>query len=179
MYAEADNEISDGPTATAIAALNEIRMRAFGSAAHNLLPGTKSDFFNAIVNERSLELGGEGIRKYDLIRWNLLGQKISETKNNLTLMSTFSAPYNNLPSAMFLINNTTADDKNIWLNSYYYPTPASTPEGVVRTIWLSSLSITNILDRFASGYTAHKSELLPFAQDLFSTNPQLVQNPNY
>ena len=33
---------------------------------------SKAAFFDAIVKERSLELGGEGIRKYDLIRWNLL-----------------------------------------------------------------------------------------------------------
>jgi hypothetical protein len=36
------------------------------------------------MKERSLELGGEGVRKYDLIRWNLLAQKIAErtTKSN-------------------------------------------------------------------------------------------------
>ena len=42
---------------------------------------SKTTFFDAIVKERSLELGGEGVRKFDLIRWNLLAKKITDTNN--------------------------------------------------------------------------------------------------
>ncbi|MDZ7936038.1 MAG: RagB/SusD family nutrient uptake outer membrane protein [Emticicia sp.] len=43
-------------------------------------PTTKTEFFNAIVNERYLEFGSEGIRKFDLLRWNLLAAKIAEAR---------------------------------------------------------------------------------------------------
>ncbi len=43
------------------------------------------------MNERSLELGGEGIRKYDLIRWNLLSTNLTATKAKLAAMAARSA----------------------------------------------------------------------------------------
>lgn len=38
--------------------------------------GTKEDFFNAIVQERAWEFGGEKHRRYDLARWNLYGKTL-------------------------------------------------------------------------------------------------------
>ena len=38
----------------------------------------KDGFFNAIVNERAWEFGGEMLRKQDLVRWNILGSKLAE-----------------------------------------------------------------------------------------------------
>ena len=71
MYAEAENELNDNTDATT--AINQVRARA------NVKPlpfGLSHDaFFSALERERSLEFGGEGLRKYDLIRWNLLNQK--------------------------------------------------------------------------------------------------------
>ena len=91
MFAEAMNELY-GPdhqntTAgmTARQALEKVRERAFGSGSSEI---TKydSDFFNAIVNERAWEFGGEGVRKMDLIRWGLLDSKIEAMKESLCLM---------------------------------------------------------------------------------------------
>jgi hypothetical protein len=48
--------------------------------------GSESAFFDAIVNERAWEFGGEGIRKFDLIRWNLLMPKIEEQRVALNKM---------------------------------------------------------------------------------------------
>lgn len=86
MYAEAENEIS-GPTADAKEALQRVRQRAFEEEywaekvdqyiSNN--SGSKEDFFNAIVTERAWEFGGEMIRKYELIRWNLYYEKVKET----------------------------------------------------------------------------------------------------
>jgi hypothetical protein len=68
-----------------------VRRRGFGKSINTAnatvdLPAglSKSDFFKAIVRERSLELGGEGVRKYDLLRWNLLATALAQTKTNLT-----------------------------------------------------------------------------------------------
>ena len=56
-----------------------VRRRGYGlpisaTSAVDIPAGlSKADFFKYLVRERALELGAEGIRKYDLIRWNLLG----------------------------------------------------------------------------------------------------------
>lgn len=86
MLAEAENELN-GPTSIAKDALKRVRNRAFAAEdktvkveeyVNNLSNST--DFFNAIVNERAWEFGGECLRKFDLVRWNNYGAKIVETK---------------------------------------------------------------------------------------------------
>ncbi len=95
-YAEVMNELA-GPDGnysgdagmTARQALAEVHVRAFNaedkSAAQayvDALSGDKDAFFNAIVDENAWELAGEGMRKADLIRWNLLVKKTKEMKEN-------------------------------------------------------------------------------------------------
>jgi len=71
MYAEATNEVS-GPQADAIGYVNQVRHRG------NLPPLAASktdnyqDFFNAIEQERIVELIGEGERGFDLRRWRAI-----------------------------------------------------------------------------------------------------------
>lgn len=92
MLAEAENELN-GPTELAKEQLKRVRARAFAAEDHvakvesyvNNLTG-KDQFFEAIVDERAWEFGGEALRKYDLARWNIYGQKIVETKEVLTQM---------------------------------------------------------------------------------------------
>ena len=87
MFAEAENEVN-GPTQAAKDALAMVRKRAFPQhvwsekvdAYVNSVAASKESFFNAIVNERAWEFGGEQYRKFDLVRWNLLGAKINEMK---------------------------------------------------------------------------------------------------
>ncbi|MFT3681529.1 MAG: RagB/SusD family nutrient uptake outer membrane protein [Ferruginibacter sp.] len=178
MFAEADNEINGTAGSAAIAAYDEVRLRAYGSLP-SVAPAEKGAFFNALVKERLLEFGGEGIRKYDLIRWNLLGQKIQEAKNNLNLMASFSAPYENLPVSMYYNTGSTADDSKLWNTSFYTPTPASAPPGTTRTNWINSTNLPGLNSRFATGYTAGKSELLPYPLSVTDLNPWINQNPNY
>ncbi|WP_242695779.1 RagB/SusD family nutrient uptake outer membrane protein [Desertivirga brevis] len=93
MFAEADNELNNGPSAAAIAAVNAVSLRGHDNVQANVLPipTDYSGFFKYLVRERALEFGGEGIRKYDLIRWNLLSKAISETRANLTLLHTWNS----------------------------------------------------------------------------------------
>jgi len=178
MFAEAENELNGGPTPAAKAALEQVRTRAFGGNA-NLIGTTPSDyngFFRAIVNERAWELGGEGIRKYDLIRWNLLGQRLEETKAALTAMAERRAPYNNLPTTMYYVPNSKTLE---WLNSFYSPAPATPPTGSASVAWVGS-GITNTILRFyAIGFTPNKSELLPIPQASIDANPNLKQDYGY
>lgn len=83
MYAEAANENHDGPTTQAKTALKLVRFRAFAPEDWNEKVigyvdklNTKEDFFNAIVQERAWEFGGERHRRYDLARWNLYGKTL-------------------------------------------------------------------------------------------------------
>src|SRR4029079_9989580 len=97
MFAEAENELN-GPTAAAYNAVNMVRRRGYGVPINTPdvtidIPAglSKADFFKYLVRERALELGAEGIRKYDLIRWNLLGQGLKEANDNMALMGLRSA----------------------------------------------------------------------------------------
>lgn len=91
MFAEAENELNNGPTAAAKEALARVRKRAFGEAEWAVkvdqyiatASSGKGAFFKAIVDERAWEFGGEMIRKYELIRWNLYDTKINETVQGL------------------------------------------------------------------------------------------------
>jgi len=107
MYAETQNKIYGHPTDAAKDALKAVRRRAFPQDKWaekvddyvNTVAVDSSTFFNAIVDERAWEFGGEGIRKYDLIRWNMLGSKIQKMQNNLkNLLSGF---YTNVPDYLF------------------------------------------------------------------------------
>jgi starch-binding outer membrane protein, SusD/RagB family len=89
LYAEAVNERS-GPTTDAKDALKRVRRRAFSSSLWTQKVDsyvdaltTKEDFFSAIMNERKWEFGGEGIRRYDLARWNKFSEVIYSQYNTL------------------------------------------------------------------------------------------------
>ena len=206
MFAEAENEIS-GPTAAAYNAMNQVRRRGYGKPINTPdvtvdLPGglSKTDFFKAIVRERALELAGEGIRKYDLIRWNLLGAAINETKANLQKMSANQAMSNPsymanyptyslttaLPIRMYLNTGTTSDDNNMgnmWRNSLYTTAPTSTPSGTTSINWVTNAigaaGTGSPLGRYATNFTPGKSELLPLPNAALTANFKLVQNPGY
>lgn len=84
MYAEASigsNIGTDGASAKAVEYLNIVRSRSglddySGGLSHD-------DFFEALVDERLRELCFEGLRKQDLIRWNLLEEKLQETNQSI------------------------------------------------------------------------------------------------
>lgn len=67
-YAEALNEINDGPTPLAYEYLNKCRNRVdVGEISVGSL--NKEEFREAVLTERALELGYEEVRWYDIIRW--------------------------------------------------------------------------------------------------------------
>jgi len=175
MYAEADNEVNGAPSAAAITAFEQVRKRAFGASSIGTTPSDYAGFFNAVVKERSFELGGEGIRKYDLIRWNLLGTKLAETKTNLAAMAASQPPYNNLPTTMYYKSASTSV---IWLSSLNSPAPTSAPAGSTSIAWVGPGITTTILTYYAVSFTPGKSELLPIATSVIDSNPSLSQN-NY
>jgi len=83
----ADATLAGGASLTARQALAEVHNRAFAdadkAAAQAYVDGISSDhdaFLEAIMQENAWELTGEGFRKFDLIRWGVLAQKIADMK---------------------------------------------------------------------------------------------------
>ena len=184
MFAEADNEVNNGPSAAAYNAINMVRRRGFGKAINTPdgdidLPGglSKDDFFKAIVKERALELASEGHRKYDLIRWNLLAQKIADTKTQLTAMAARQAPYDVLPDTMYY---KTAQTTLQWAGSFYKKVVTSQPSGYTAVQWVGSgITAGIITNQYAVNFKSGKSELLPFPTKELESNNNLTQNPGY
>ena len=199
MYAEADNEINQGPSATAIAAVAQVRTRGYGGNASLIgtIPTDYTGFFNFIVRERSLEFGGEGIRKYDLIRWNLLGSRIADAKTNLTNMAaaantSFTGNYisnswnfSKLPATTFFKTTSTISTGIIWGTSLYAPATVSSLSGYTKVTWISSSNILNILSttsasgEYAADFQPNHSELFPIPQNAIAADYNLTQDYGY
>lgn len=207
MFAEAENEIN-GPTTDAYNAFAEVSKRGHNGNAALVPanPGIKADFFKLIVKERMLEFGGEAIRKWDLIRWNLLGKALTETKANLAAMAagtamtayTYQAPppaYTltaNLPKQMWFYQNALAENGQIWANSFYFPTPAAAPldptngnavlqSSTNRVNWFANTNITTTYVNYLGyGFVDGKSQLYPIPQSAIDANANLKpQNFGY
>lgn len=175
MYAEAENELN-GPSPSAIAAFEEVRTRGFGgnSAEIGTTPTTRQAFFEAIIKERLLELGGEAIRKFDLIRWNRLASTLENTRNDLIKMRDRQPPFDNLPAEMFYRAMPNSYEVE-WGNSFYSPSPTSAIPGYVRLPWINSLSDPNypLIVNYAPYFEAGKHELLPIPLQTTESNPNL------
>lgn len=95
MFAEADVQSSNSstPSDEAIEAVNKVRRRGYGlnlttppnPTVDADLPDNmdKTDFLIAIQKERSLELGFEALRRFDLIRWGTYVSTMSNLANEI------------------------------------------------------------------------------------------------
>lgn len=195
MYAEAVNEINNGPTPEAILAFEEVRKRAYrgNTGLIGTTPTTKAGFFDAIVNERFLEFGHEGIRKYDLLRWNLLSTKIAEARTKIQQIRDMTGPYTNVPDSIWWKNNgeeiqfyagasAPATAQPFW-RPKQRPNPTTGWTGVQ---WARHLTTASAIDSkplwqgFASFFVPGKSELFPYdAATISSYQGRLRQNPGY
>jgi starch-binding outer membrane protein, SusD/RagB family len=75
IFAEALNEVSNGPTSEAYKAINRVRTRAGLSDLSGL---SQAQFKDAILLERRLELSHEGHRWFDLVRTGRLLEAVSK-----------------------------------------------------------------------------------------------------
>jgi hypothetical protein len=188
MFAEADNELnaSTGPSAAALSALNEVRRRAYGTAPLPVIAPGYAAFREAIIRERNLEFGGEGIRKYDLTRWNRLGSTFQRIKSDLVSWTSTANLNKIYPQYIYYFNPAPTSLAPLRIrNSYYKPSPTTgAPLGQTRIDWItvnaantSGITTTRIND-IASGYTdAH--QLMPIPAETITLNPKLAQNPGY
>jgi hypothetical protein len=140
LLAEAEYRLN-GVTSVAQEALKVVRRRAFPVARHvekvdQYVAGLSgAAFFDAIVNERAWELAGEAVRKYDLVRWNLLAIKLEEFKTeNLAFIGDGYLPakypnsrYNPIPSTLYYKFDTSSDYPEIDMSTVnlYQALPAA------------------------------------------------------
>jgi|TARA_B110000908_G_scaffold132197_1_gene155618 hypothetical protein len=91
MFAEAENEVS-GPTQAVQDAVNAVRNRVVMPNVSSSL--TKDQMREAIRHERRVELGFEGIRLFDVMRWGIAQDRYI---NGVTFHTrTFESPKHNL-----------------------------------------------------------------------------------
>ncbi|QBQ42768.1 RagB/SusD family nutrient uptake outer membrane protein [Sphingobacterium psychroaquaticum] len=99
MYAEADNAMPGNRSSQADEYINQVRRRGYGKlkpGATNInaadLPAglDEVEFQQAVQDERSKELGFEGIRRHDLVRWGIFTQTM---KGLLAYKSSANASY--------------------------------------------------------------------------------------
>ncbi|MDR0687965.1 MAG: RagB/SusD family nutrient uptake outer membrane protein [Prevotellaceae bacterium] len=153
LLAEAEYMLN-GVTGTAREALEAVRQRAFDPADHSekvsqyVASLNESSFFDAIVNERAWELAGEAVRKYDLVRWNLLPTKLREFKEeNYSFVQTGMLPakypnskYNPIPSTLYYKFDETGDYPEIDMSAInLYQTLSAPPDASYYTFtsWIT------------------------------------------
>lgn len=112
MYAEAENEVNQGPTSEAYAAVNQVVRRGYGKPV-NTPDGSVdwsgmdyTEFREEIQRERARELAYESLRKGDLIRWGIFLTQMKDC-----LADANKAPsFGNLKHAKATFGNVTARD---------------------------------------------------------------------
>lgn len=205
MYAEAANELTTEGKATlseAQDALREVRERAFVGHLDRMpvMPANYGDMFTALVKERLLEFGGEGLRKYDLIRWNLIDKKFKEVREQLQQMIDGTGKYANVPSEVYyketpFSNQTTASQEYQNINLYgdgttnpnevlFKPTPSAPAAnlGYTKISWrkvITADDISSDTKGFAKFFEPNKKELFPYPFDALAENPNMNQNFGY
>ena len=193
MFAEADNELNGGPSGDAIAAYEAVRRRAYAGHEARIgdTPKDQQGFFEAVARERFLEFGGEGIRKYDLIRWNQLEAMVNQTRAELVQFRDGTGKYANVPNYVYVKltpfrNSSTVAQEMAGLDLFggsvsevmYTPAPTSTPEGYTRKNWRAALNATYPA-QFAVAFTPGKSELFPIYSGVLNQNFRLTQDYGY
>ncbi len=203
MYAEAENEINNGPTPSAKEALEKVRTRAFNGDRNKIgeIPSNKNDFFKAIVKERKLEFAFESIRRGDITRWGIHYDILKEEKEKLLRMANRQGEYANIPmfAAYKTITMTALEEPNVGLDIYqsFTQEPEQSIKDNLQAQGYTLINLygantggffANALDAnlswvqsFFDGLSKNKTELLPLNNNMMNDNPELrnQQHPLY
>ena len=182
MFAEAENELNQNPTAEAIYAFRLVRERAFNPDEDKMpqIPTDYQGFFNALVQERAWELGGECLRKFDLIRWNLVEAKIAEMKDNMNKLYNNEPPYENIPKIVVWRNE--GEELDI-LNLFTPMDSAALADRDMEywpneTQWADNI-LPDYVDLIARFFTPDSRELLPIHNKIIDANNRLQNDYGY
>lgn len=189
MYAEAECELN-GPTESAQKALAQVRARAFDPSEHNekvnayiqKVSAGKASFFKAIVDERAWEFGGgELLRKFDLVRWNLLEERIENMKRESLKIMENHPDYAWVPNYVFWKYK--EDGEMIEILNPDYRLPSTQIEGYTRANGLPLISASNkqsfinSINIVGHGYSAAKNNhLYPIATNILTASNGVLKN---
>lgn len=177
MFAEAESWLNNGPTADAIAALKQVRKRAFkGNEAlidAETYPADLAGFMGVIMQERAWELGTEGRRKWDLIRWNKLGETLEATRAALTDYAANDA----IPLYVYYLPQDNPELENLKV----YGSTSVVPEPYLSQGYKSRAyryGLTSVIAGYIGiGFEFNKDELFPIPATATQANPALSQHP--
>jgi hypothetical protein len=159
MYAEAENKLTPG-SLLALNAVNRVRNRAKATPLNTITE-------EAIQQERLLELCFEGHRKYDLVRWGILEQKVNETKNNMEALAANTSFIND--------DWTSYGEVNLGADGI----PESGDEPAVRNIRKNNLHTSfNYFDGY-NDFDASKHYILPIPEQELGVNTNLRQTAGW
>jgi hypothetical protein len=162
-----------------VTALKQVRRRAFrGNEAvidAEVYPADKDGFHAVIMNERLWEFGGEGRRKWDLIRWNKLADVITATRAALQAIRIDET----IPLYVYYLPQPDVEAPNlkVYGNSSTIPEPYLS-QGYVRADFRNGYS-SSTAGYPAAGFEANKDELFPIPISSIQANPALSQHPLY
>ena len=201
MFAEADNEYNGSPSQEAKDALKRVRLRAFAGDANKVgaIPSSYQDFRDAIIQERKFELAFEGLRRTDLIRWGILAEKLTASKQDVIDLANRTGRYANvdLYRAYKRSDAKVFNDPTVALEFKSFKAEPSTAEKssltaqgytIIRMHSNESLSYANELTASAvwvknifRGLEKNKVELFPLNTSSIDNNPGLrgQQHPLY
>ncbi len=147
-WAEAENELN-GPSAQVYAYINQVRSRAGMPDVDQTKYATKETLRELIHRERGSEFAGEGIRRWDILRWTTSdGQALANTVLNTQIRRINGT----------LTGSTTKDSSDPTMRVTI--TPGTTDFIESRT------------------FDSHNA-VFPIPQSALDKNPQLKQNPQY
>lgn len=190
LYAECLNELNGNPDdatggagLTARQALNEVHCRAFDDAdkatAKAYVDGIAADkdaFFAALVQENAWEFCGEGVRKYELERWNLLSSKIDEFKAQYTTQLEDGV----YPEKLYYKTVTEGENVTIDMSSVCWKEVPSNTQGYESVSWWGTVKEDNTTRLpYISGVlstTVKNRYLLPLATSTISDSQGLLKN---
>ncbi len=183
MAAEAINELS-GP-GDAEDYLRPILERALPVAKANAYmtkaTASKQAFFDAIVEQRALEFAGESLRKADLIRWNLLKEKLDEAKEKMTQLAKREGPYADLPEKLYYKTDETDNETLIVYGLNHGETDEIgkklvDDEGYESTIWIKEDKLTEDLINALYQKDPNQNQFWPIWQTFIDKSNGMLTN---
>lgn len=189
MLAETEIQVHGAVTETAKTALAEVRKRAFPEnrwpeSVDNYIDdisGNTEDFFNAVVDERAWEFGGELIRKNDLVRWNLMSKKFDELRMAYERIVNGLEP--NVPRFIYYRTSSDGETIEILNPDYEYDANGVTLPGWSVRQWMANLTENNKTSALSyvnanlGGYDPDKNNhLFPLTTSIISTSNGTLSN---
>jgi len=183
MAAEAENEL--GNTSAAWSYMQPVLARVLPadkvSALQAKYTASQQAFREGIYDQRALEFAGESLRKFDLVRWGIIDQKMAEAKTKLKALQQRTGDYEGLPNKVYINNaedatkiqmygfNRGEDDENV----------ISTLDGWESKNWFVSSDKFTLEDSYIDGlYTVTPSThcIWPIWQTFIDKSNNMLNN---